>query len=114
MADLNDILNNSGELSKDQLMNYLSGNLSDDAMHAVEKQMADSDFINDAIEGLQSFSSPNKAGNIARQLNVQLNQQLKNKKKKNKHKQPIGLFWAVIAIVIIIVLCLLAYFVIRM
>jgi hypothetical protein len=113
MADLNDILNNSGELSKEQLMNYLSGNLSDDAMHDIEKQMTDSDFINDAVEGLQSFSSPDKAKKIATRLTLQLNRQLKNKNRKNKLKPPMGLYWAIIAVVIIIVLCLLVYFVIR-
>jgi lipopolysaccharide export LptBFGC system permease protein LptF len=112
MADLNDIFDNSEELSKDQLMDYLSGNLSDEAMHDLEKQMADSELMNDAVEGLQSFSSPDKAKKIAARLTVQLNTKLKNKNRKNKRKPPMELYWTIIAVVIILVLCLLAYFVI--
>ncbi len=58
MADVTNILFNSDdELNEEELINYLKGNLSGDALHEVEKKMADSAFTGDAVEGLQNFSS---------------------------------------------------------
>jgi len=58
MPDVNDdILNSEEELSDEQLLNYLRGYLSHEDAHDIEEQMIDDSFVNDAIEGLQQFSS---------------------------------------------------------
>ena len=55
MAEAENILTNGDNVTEEQLMDYLKGNLSGDSLHEVEKLMADSAFVNDAVEGLQKF-----------------------------------------------------------
>ena len=56
--DLKDILSNSNkDIDNQQLMDYMAGKLSVEDTHAVEKLMAENDFINDAIEGLQAVGN---------------------------------------------------------
>ena len=68
MSDLKDILNNDDELNNDELMRYLEGNASEEERYAIEKQMADSSFVDDAVEGLQHFKDPDLARKYAEQL----------------------------------------------
>ena len=56
--DLKDILSNSNkDIDNQQLLAYLSDQLSKSNMHEVEKTMAEDAFMNDAIEGLQQIDS---------------------------------------------------------
>ena len=50
MEDLGNILLNDDELNEEQLKQYLSGDISGEGLHAIEKKMADSDFVNDAVK----------------------------------------------------------------
>ena len=113
MEDLSNMWNDEDELNEDQLLNYIKGNSTDDEQHAVEKQMNDSSLINDAVEGLQQFSSTGKVSSYVEQINLQLRNQVKNKKSKNKFYKP-DISWQVIAVVIVVVLCLLGFTIIEM
>jgi hypothetical protein len=60
--DLKNILSNSNkDIDNQQLMDYLSNQLSESKMHEVERSMADDAFINDAVEGLQQVENKNLA-----------------------------------------------------
>ncbi len=113
MEDITNIWTNEDELNEDQLMDYLKGKASEEDMHSVEKQMADSQFVNDAIEGLQSFSSSKKLGEYVGQLNKKLHQQLDSKRAKKEKRQIKNMSWIILAVIIILVLCVLGYVVIR-
>ncbi len=111
MDDINNILS-SGEELDEQLMNYLEGNLSGDEQQKIEQQIAGDEFVKEAIEGLQQFSSNTKLDQYVRNLNQNLQQQLAIKK-KNKWKRSLSHpSWIVMATILILVLCVLAYFVI--
>ncbi len=43
-----------------KLMQYLEGKLSSEEAHAFEKEMADSELLNDAVEGLQQVNDQSK------------------------------------------------------
>src|SRR6476620_12803466 len=87
MEDLTNILGPDGELNEEKLKKYISGEASPEETHFVEKQMADSDFVNDAVEGLQAISSKQKLDDYVNQLNKNLHQHLISKKeRKNKRK----------------------------
>ena len=58
--NLNNIWNADDELNEEQLLNYINGKLTEEEANAFEKKMAGSSFINDGVEGLQQFSSPEK------------------------------------------------------
>ncbi|MGI8952151.1 MAG: hypothetical protein ACR2FN_11270 [Chitinophagaceae bacterium] len=113
MADVTDILNDD-EINQEQLMNYLKGKLSAQELHEVEKQMADSDFVNDAVEGLQTFSSNKKLDEYAKQLNKNLHDYI-NQKRQVKEKRKIkNLQWIILAVIIILLLCIFAYLIVSL
>lgn len=112
--NLKDILGHlHSEVDQQTLLKYLEGKLSAEEQHELEKSALADEFEADAIEGLQAMG--NKA-NIA-SLVDSLNQDLKTKtakKKKWPHRrdaspQP----WLLIAIVIILVIAVISYFIIH-
>src|SRR3954466_9043061 len=107
MEDLTKILEPGDELNEEQLKKYVSGETSKEEMHAVEKQMADSDFVNDAVEGLQAFSQKQKLDDYVNQLNKNLHQHLVLKKQTKEKRKIRDLSWIILAVIIILLLCIL-------
>jgi len=114
MADLTNILQNDDELNEAQLRKYLSGEASADELHAVEKTMADDAFVNDAVEGLQAFSSEAKLDDYVSQLNKKLHQHLEVPKERKEKRKIKDLSWVILAVIIILLLCIVAVWVIRL
>src|SRR5436853_5153246 len=106
MEDLNNIWNADDELNEDQLLNYVKGKLTEEDANAIERKMSGSTFINDAVEGLQQFSTSEKINAYTQQLNENLHQKLAAKKTKRK-KDIAGLSWEAIAVIAVILLCIL-------
>jgi hypothetical protein len=113
MDDLTNILQDD-ELNEDQLKKYLSGNISEEERRELEDQIKDSDFTNDAVEGLRSFSSTTRLDEYVEHLNKDLHQYLASKKEIKEKRKIKDLSWIIFAVVIILLLCILAYVVIRM
>ena len=90
MTELKDILNHDDELSSEELIRYLQGNASEEERFAIEKQMADSEFVNEAIEGLQNFKDPAQVTEYVDQLNRQLQKQTTKKLARTKSQQHIS------------------------
>ena len=110
MPDVNDnILPSEEELSDEQLMNYLKGYLSREDAHNIEEEMIDDSFLNDAIEGLQQFSSNKKMDDYVRQLNHHLHEQITAQKQRNSKRRIKDMPWIIQALIIVLLLCLLAY-----
>lgn len=109
MADLKDILNPDEEPNRDDLLKYLQGRASEEERYAVEKQMADDSFVNDAVEGLQHFKDPTQVHEYVDQLNRQLhkhtNQKLARKKKRRLKEDN----WLIISILAMLLLCIGGY-----
>jgi hypothetical protein len=113
MEDVNNLWSADDELNEDELVNYLKGNLSPEEAHEIEKQMADSSFIKDGVEGLQQFSSAKKMNRYVQHINTDLQQKLTVKKKSGK-KGIQNLSWEFIAVIVVILLCLLSYAIVEM
>ena len=110
MTDLKDILNHEDEINNEDLMKYLQGKASEEERFAIEKQMAGSSFLNDAVEGLQNFKDPVQVHEYVEQLNRQLHKHTAKKllrKNKRKLKEQ---NWLVIAILSILAICVAGYF----
>jgi hypothetical protein len=112
--DLKNILsNNNKNIDTRQLMDYLNDQLSEANKHEVEKNMANDNFTNDAIEGLQEFNSAKDIPLFVEQLNKDLQKKTaKNKRRKEKRQwkdQP----YTYIAVVIILLLLLTSYFILK-
>jgi len=112
--DIKNILANSNkDIDNQQLMDYLSNQLSKADAHAVEKNMADDEFMNDAVEGLQKMESKKNMQAYVEELNKELQNQIaKNKTRKEKRRlkdQP----YTYVAIVIILILMVICFVVIK-
>lgn len=105
MADKKNILSKKIQPGKDTLKVYLKDNLSEEWLH---DDMPDDDFLKDALEGLESFSSTDKIHHDVQQLNKKLHHSTRSKRKSRpfEFKQ---IFWFVLAVVIVILLVLLAF-----
>ena len=113
MTDLKDILNHDDELGTEELMRYLQGNASEEERFAIEKQMADSAFVDEAIEGLKDFKDPAQVKEYVDQLNKQLQKHTTKKIiRKNKRKLKEN-NWLIIAILAILFLCVTGYLLIH-
>ena len=112
--DLKDILGNlNKDIEQDKLLDYLNKKLSAAEAHEVEKQMADDEFMNDAVEGLENFKNKKDLSLLVEQLNRDLKRQTAKKKlKKEKRKlreQP----WLYISIVILLVLIIISFVLVK-
>ncbi|MEO6733364.1 MAG: hypothetical protein ABIN01_19230 [Ferruginibacter sp.] len=112
--DLKDILSNSNkDIDNQQLMDYLSNQLSKADSHAIEKSMADDEFMNDAVEGLQKMENSKNMQAYVEQLNDDLHKQIaKNKKRKDKRQlkeQP----YTYIAVILILILLIVSFVVLK-
>ncbi|HLO82396.1 MAG TPA: hypothetical protein VK166_15635 [Chitinophagaceae bacterium] len=79
----NDIINDpSDHIDEQMLMDYLEGKLSPDEKHRVELMMAESGFIDDAVDGLSGMKDKQKIATILHELNSQLHSKTAKKRKK--------------------------------
>ncbi len=114
MSDLEHILKHDDDPDHEELIRYLEGTASDEERFAIEKQMADSSFVNDAVEGLQGFADPAVLARYTEELNRQLQKQTgKRLKRKNKRKLKGGDNWLLIAVLGILTLCVVGYLLIH-
>lgn len=112
--DLLNILSNSNkDIDNQKLMDYLSGELPEQERHEVEKWMADNDFANEAVEGLQDFSGKKNLQAYVDNLNKDLNKYIQQKKALREKRRIKDNPWVYVAIVLILILCVVAYVVVK-
>ena len=112
--DLKDILSNlNNEIEQDKLLDYLNKKMSAPEAHELEKQMADDEFMNDAMEGLEKFNNKKDLPLYVDQLNRDLKKQL-NKKKQRKDKRKLkDQPWLYLTIIILLILLLISFLVVK-
>jgi anti-sigma factor RsiW len=107
---LNILTYSNKDIDNQKLMDYLSGKLSAEETHEIEKQMTDSDFVNDAVEGLEDVKNKKDLSLFVEQLNTNLHKQL-DKKKKRKQKRALKdqpwLYFAIVLLLLFIIICFL-------
>ena len=110
MAALDDILKkNNGKLPEDKLMAYLEGRLPADEQHEIELWMAQDGMEADALEGLNALPAQ-ETKQLVDSLNYKLRKELGTKKRK--HEAIKTNLWSWLAIIVILLLCIVAYVVI--
>lgn len=110
---LNILSNGNKDINNQKLIDYLSGNLPAEERHDIEKQIADSDFLNDAVDGLEEVKNKKDLSLFVDQLNAELQKNL-DKKKKRKLKHTLKEYpWLYLAIVIILLLAIVCFIVIK-
>ncbi len=107
--DLKNILGNSNkDVDNQKLMDYLSHKLSAQESHELEKLMADDDFVNDAVEGLEQIGDTKKMTISVDELNRELQKQIakkKNRKEKRKLKEQPWLYFTIVLILLLAAIC---------
>ena len=112
--DLLNILSNSNkDIDNQKLMDYLSDKLPEKEKHEFEKQLVDSDMLNDAIEGLGKFKDKKNVNAFVAQLNAHLKKQLAKPKEKRMKRTIKDLPWLYLTIIIILLLILIGFIVIK-
>jgi hypothetical protein len=114
MSDLHNILDQGPEPNEEVLKRYLEGTATAEERFAIENQMADEAFMNDAIEGLQNFKSPHQMNDYVNQINKELHKQTHKKKRHRLKRHMEDQNWTLISVILIIILCILGYFVIHL
>jgi hypothetical protein len=114
MSDLKNILSQGSDPNEEALKRYLAGSASEEERFMIEHQMTDEAFMNDAVEGLQNFKDTKVMQDYVNKINKELLKQTV-KKKRGKLKRHIeDQHWTLLSVIIIIILCILGYFVIHL
>ena len=112
--DLKDILSNlNKDIEQEKLLDYLNKKLSAPEAHEVEKQMADDEFMNDAIEGLEKFNNKQDVSLFVDQLNRDLKKQLDKKRMRKEKRKLKDQPWIYFAITILLVLLIVCYVLVK-
>lgn len=114
MSNLSNILPNSTQPDEAAIKRYLEGNASAEERFAIENQMSEEVFFNDALEGLQEFKDKKLMQDYVAQLNKDLQKQTDKKKVRKLKRALKGQDWTIIAIVIVILVCSLGYAIIHL
>lgn len=112
--ELKDILSNlNKDIEQDKLLDYLNKNLDAAEAHEVEKQMADDEFMNDAVEGLENFKNKKDVSLLVQQLNNELKKQTAKKKQRKEKRKLKEQPWLYITLISLLLLVVIAYIVIK-
>jgi hypothetical protein len=111
---LNILANSNKDIDNQQLMDYLSGNLSGEPLHDVERSMADNAFLNDAVEGLQELGNRKNLQAYVDELNANLQRSIAKKKQRRLKRRLKDDPWTYLTIGMVIALCIVAYWIVRL
>jgi hypothetical protein len=113
MTDLKNILQTGDEPDKEALERYLQGTASEEERFAIESQMADSAFLDDAVEGLQRFKDAGKREDYVEQLNRQLQKYTAVRQERKRKRRLKDQNWLIISILAILLLCVAGFLLIH-
>ena len=99
----------STPLKEEKLQAYLAGLLSVEEQHEVEQWLASEGMEADALEGLQTIN-PDETKHMVHRVNHRLKKQLKLQRKKHGLK---GMEWSWLAVIILMLLAIVAYWVLH-
>jgi len=111
--DLLNILSDSNkDIDNQKLMDYISGKLSAEQKHEVEKWMIDNPFFNEAVEGLQASDVKNVSAKVE-EINAALRKYLKLRKvRREKDLFPVNM-WTIVAVLFILILAVVVYLILH-
>ena len=112
--ELKNILSNlNKEIEQEKLLDYLNKKLSGPEAHEVEKQMADDEFMNDAVEGLEGFKNKKDLSLYVEQLNRGLKKQLDKKKSRKEKRKLREQPWLYFTIALLLILLAVSFVLVK-
>ena len=113
-SNLKDILSNlSTDIDQETLLLYLQGKLSDDKKHELEQKLVDSEFPNDALDGLREIRDQQQIQFMVDMLNRDLKKKTEKKRMRREKMKLKDQSWIYISLIILLLLIILSYVVIR-
>lgn len=115
MADdlLNILSNSNKDIDNQKLMDYLSGKLSKQEQHELEKEMSGNEMMDDAVEGLKTIRDQQAIQSYVEQLNKNLHTQLQQKKARRLKRKLRDEPYIYLAIVLVLALIVISYYVLH-
>lgn len=110
---LNILSNSNKDIDNQKLMDYLSDKLSEKEKHEFEKNIVNSEMLNDVVEGLEKFKNKKDVSTLVEQLNTNLKKLLEKKKEKKLKREIKNLNWLYISIILILIIILIGFLVIK-
>lgn len=112
MSELKDIWNNGdpSSLSREELEAYLSGKLSQEEQHELERLLSENSLESDALEGLKSLGMDEARKSVSK-VNKHLHQSLSEQRRKRK-KSFSANYWNWIAVIIVMLLIVVGFLII--
>ena len=103
----------STDIDQETLLLYLQDKLSTEMKHEVEKKLLESDFTDDAVEGLKEIKDKKQITYMIEMLNRDLKKKLEKKKQRREKMRIKDQPWLYISILIVILLIIVSYIVIH-
>ncbi len=113
MTNWKDIFKKERDLSEEELLRYLSKDISEDEMNSIEQKMTGSSFENDALEGLSQFKNKENIIEITNNLNQQLKKHVSRNSKRKKKRKIQDQQWLIVAILAVLLLSVAGYLLIH-
>jgi len=112
--NLKDILSHlTTDIDQETLLLYLQDKLSPEKKHEVEKTLAENEFANDALEGLQQVSDKKQIAYMVEMLNRDLKRKVEKKKQRREKLKLKDQPWLYLVIFIFLMLIVLCYIIIH-
>ena len=112
--NLKDILSHlSTDIDQETLLHYLQDKLSQEKKHEVERYLADNEFANDAMDGLQQIADKQQIAYMVEMLNRDLKKKVEKKKKRREKLKLPDQTWLYIAILILLLLIVFSYMIVH-
>lgn len=109
-----DILSHlSTEVDQETLLLYLQGKLAEDKKHEVEKILLQSEFDDEAVEGLQEFNDKEQINYMVEMLNRDLKKKTEKKKQLREKMKIKDQPWLYVTILILLLLIVFSYLLIH-
>jgi hypothetical protein len=106
-------INHQSSISEDTIIHYLEGTLSDEEMHAFEEEMESSEFLREAIEGLENFTDKKALKAAIKQLKNQLQKRSGHSRKIRHQLFQHHQFQNILFIAVILLLIFLSFVVVH-
>lgn len=105
--------NHDKDIDNEKLMDYLSNALSEGDAHLVEQQMAEDEFVNDAVEGLQEINNRGAMQENIEQLNKGLLKQISKTRSRKDRRRLKDNPLSIIAIILVLLLLVASFMVLK-
>lgn len=91
-------------------LDYLEGNLPEEERRRLEEEIARSENLREAMEGLKPLKDKEDLREVNQQLNLQLRKQLAQKPRKKSRRPAAVQMWVIVALLVILLFIFLGYY----